>query len=101
MHFGGTQEPFRCMKVITKHHSGNVVCTCKGFRPEVIEPCGVKPDAQEAVRMAFEDWYSRGGDDPRSIEKQHGVYRLMQAQLAWEAWEACSTIAARAKGGPQ
>lgn len=34
MHFGGTREPFRCMKIITKHYSGNVVCTCKEFRPE-------------------------------------------------------------------
>jgi hypothetical protein len=32
MHFGGQHE--RCMKIITMHHSGNVVCTCKTFTPD-------------------------------------------------------------------
>lgn len=32
MHFGG--QAARCMKIITKHHSGNVACTCKAFTPD-------------------------------------------------------------------
>lgn len=37
MHYGGCGPKFRCMKTITRHHNGDVKCTCQEFRPEKIE----------------------------------------------------------------
>lgn len=43
-------------------------------------------------RGAFEKWYSNDGLFPRSVERDGGGYKLMQAQQSWIAWQACAAL---------
>jgi len=40
------------------------------------------------VRESFEHWFSDEGASPRAIQRHGDGYLLMQAQSAWEAWQA-------------
>lgn len=44
----------------------------------------------EELRTGFENWFTK--DNPRcpSIERSHnGIYKIMQTQSDWEAWQGC------------
>jgi hypothetical protein len=40
------------------------------------------------TREAFEHWYSNAGLYPEAVERSGDSYRLIQANGAWQAWQA-------------
>lgn len=39
-------------------------------------------------RREFEKWFTNGGEWAQAAQRSGEGYRLMQAQSAWEAWQA-------------
>jgi arsenate reductase-like glutaredoxin family protein len=40
------------------------------------------------TREAFEHWYSNAGKYPEAVERSGDNYKLLQANGAWQAWQA-------------
>ena len=49
-------------------------------------------EADDLERQAFENWFTRGDKNCKSIEHSGGVYRLMAAYQAWQVWQARAAI---------
>jgi len=48
---------------------------------------------EQALRQAFEHWYSDDGKNPKAVEKNHlGSYVLQQAVVSWASWVACHEL---------
>lgn len=43
-------------------------------------------------RRAFENWFSGGNPECRSIERSGESYKLMAAHQAWQTWQARADV---------
>lgn len=47
----------------------------------------------ESIRTDFEHYYGEGGRWPRAVERDaQGQYKLMQAAVAWNTWQAAAAV---------
>lgn len=46
----------------------------------------------ELERAAFENWFSGGIPECRSIERSGESYKLMAAHQAWQTWQARAAV---------
>lgn len=47
----------------------------------------------ESIRADFEHYYSEGGRWARAVQRSaSGEYKLMQAAVAWNTWQAAAAV---------